>query len=102
MTQEELEQSARKMREMGLHYSWLELMEFTGDVVGNLADAYQSLLRGISSLSKDLNDTDAEIKVIANKLATALTILTSEEKVTRWRNDALLARDMSNTTRLTS
>ena len=100
MMQEELEQSARKMRERGLHYSWLELMEFTGDVVGNLADAYQLLLRGISSLSKDLNDTDAEMKVIANKLATALTILTSEEKVTRWRNDALLASDMTNTKRL--
>ena len=102
MTQEELEQSARKMRERGLHYSWLELMEFTGDVVGNLADAYQSLLRGISSLSKDLNDTDTEIKVIANKLATTLTILTGEEKVTRWRNDALLASDTSDTTRLTN
>ena len=97
MTQEELEQSARKMRERGLHYSWLELMEFTRDIVGNLADAYQSLLREISSLSKDLNDTDAEINVIANKLATALTILTSEENVTRWRNDALLASDMTNT-----
>ena len=100
MTQEELEQSARDMRERGLHYSWLELLEFTGDVVGNLADAYQALLRGISLLSKDLNDTDAEIKVITNKLATALTILTSEEKVTRWRNDALLASDMTNTKRL--
>ena len=102
MTQEELEQSARKMRARGLHYSWLELMEFTGDVVGNLADAYQALLKGISSLSKDLDDTDTEIKMITDKLATALTILTSEEKVTRWRNDALLASDMSNTTRLTN
>jgi len=96
MTQEELEQSARKMRERGLHFSWLELMEFTGDVVGNLTDAYQSLLRGSSSLSKDLNDTDAETTVIANKLATVLTILTSEEMVIRWRNDALLASDITN------
>jgi len=100
MTQEELEQSARKMRERGLHYSWLELMEFTGDVVGNLADAYQALLRRISPLSKDLNDAEPEIKVIANKLATVLTILTSEGKVTRWRSDALLASDMTNTKRL--
>ena len=102
MTQKELEQSAREMRERGLHYSWLELLEFTGDVVGNLADAYQALLRSISSLSKDLNDTDAEIKIIADKLASALTILTSEEKVAGWRNDALLASDMSDTTRLTN
>ena len=100
MTQAELEQLARKMRDRGLHYSWLELIEFTRDVIGNLADAYQALLRSISSPSENLNDTDAEIRVITNKLATALTILTSEEKVARWRSDALSASNTPNTKRL--
>jgi len=98
MTQAELEQLAKKMRDRGLHSTWVELMEFSRDVIGNLADVYQALLRGISSPSEIyLNDTNAVIKVIINKLASALTILTSEEQVSRWRDTALSASDTPNT-----
>lgn len=98
MTQAELEQLARKMRDRGLHYSWLELIAFSRDVVGNLVDAYQALARDISSSGDlHLNDTDVELKAISSKLALALTILTSEEQVSRWKSEALSASDTPNT-----
>ena len=98
MTQAELELVAGKMRDRGLHSSWLELIQFSRDVVGNLADAYQALLRSIPSPSEVSSDNpDAVLNVISNKLATALTLLTDEEQVDRWGANALFVINMPNT-----
>ncbi|MFC1933714.1 hypothetical protein ACFLUK_02560 [Chloroflexota bacterium] len=85
MTQAELEQVAREIRTRGLHSTWEELLAFSKDVVGNLADAYQALLRRPTptdrASSADLNDVPTMIK---DKMARALTLLTSEAQVARW------------------
>ena len=45
MTQTELKQIARHLRDLGLHASWSELMVLADSVVGNLVDVYQTLAR---------------------------------------------------------
>ena len=90
MTQGELELIARNVRARGLHSSWDDLLKFSKDVIGNLADAYQSLLKSLA-LSKKTpsNDLVDMQKVIRDKLATALTLLTSPAQVARWESEAL-------------
>ena len=98
MTQLELEQLARKMRYRGLHYSWLELLDFSRDVISNLAEAYQTLLRD-SSPPGDIysDDSNSGLRTVSEKLALALTMLTSEKQVAMWRSTALSAADTSGT-----
>ena len=48
MTEAELESVAGEMRYRGLHSSWNELLAFSQDVVGSLADAYQVRLRSMA------------------------------------------------------
>ena len=98
MTQLELEQLARKMRYRGLHYSWLELLGFSRNVIGNLAEAYQTLLR-YNSLPDDIysDDSNSGLRTVSEKLALALTILTSEKQVAGWRSTALSAADTPGT-----
>ena len=56
MTQTELEQIARHLRDIGLHASWSELMVLADSVVGNLVDVYQTLARN-SLASNDVSLT---------------------------------------------
>ena len=89
MTQEELERVARKMRDRGLHSSWEALLTFSEDLVGNLVNAYQVLLKS-PALSNtispdDLGDTQ---NLVRDKLAKALALLTSETQVARWQSEA--------------
>jgi hypothetical protein len=89
MTQEEIEVVAREMRARGLHSSWDELLAFSEDVVGSLVNAYQVLLKNPvlwSNISS--NEHDDTQDVIRDKLAKALTLLTSEAQVARWESEA--------------
>ncbi len=89
MTQAELELVARGMRARGLHSSWDNLLEFSKDVVSNLADAYQALLRNAAlSGTSSLSDPNNAQKIVMDKLAKALTLLTSKAQVTRWEAEA--------------
>ena len=89
MTQAELELFARAMRGKGLHYSWNELLAFVEDIVGGLAGAYQTLLRSTAeSDTISSTDTDEVQKVVKDKLAKALTALTSEAQVAKWESEA--------------
>ena len=89
MTQAELELVARGMRARGLHSSWDNLLEFSKDVVGNLADAYQALLRNAAlSGTSSLSDPNNAQKIVRDKLAKALALLTSETQVARWQSEA--------------
>ena len=89
MTQAELELVARGMRARGLHSSWDNLLEFSKDVVSNLADAYQMLLKSpaLSNTisSDDLGDTQ---NLVRDTLAKALALLPSETQVARWQSEA--------------
>jgi len=90
LTQTDLENLARQMRERGLHSSWIELIEFSRGVVGSLIDAYKALLG--NSLSKDDRPSvgaDELIYVVKDRLSKALTLLTSKEQVARWEQEAL-------------
>jgi len=90
LTQTDLENLARQMRDRGLHSSWIELIEFLRGVVGSLIDAYKALLG--NSLSKDDRSsvsTDELIYVVKDRLSKALTLLTSKEQVARWEQEAL-------------
>ena len=89
MIQAELEQVARKMRARGLHSSWEELLEFSRDVVGSLVDAYQALLKSTAKSDRisSIHPDDVQ-KVVREKLATVLTLLTSEAQVARWELEA--------------
>ena len=85
MTQAELEQLAREMRIRGLHSTWEELLAFSKDVVGSLADAYQALLRRSTLTDRTSSDDPNDVpKMIKDKVARALTLLTSEAQVARW------------------
>ena len=90
MTQAELELVAKEMRDRGLHSSWDNLLEFSKGVVGNLVDAYQALVR--NSVPPDStsfsNPNDAQ-RIAKDKLAKALTLLTSEAQVARWESEVL-------------
>jgi len=90
MTQAELELVAKEIRARGLHSSWDNLLEFSEGVVGNLVDAYQALIRN-SALPDNTsfsNPDDAQ-RIAKDKLAKALTLLTSEAQVTRWESEVL-------------
>lgn len=90
MTQAELEQIARETRARGLHSSWSELLRFAESVVGSLVDAYQALLRkSVSSGGKLSADVDDLQVLLQDRLAKALTWLTSEAQVSRWKAEAL-------------
>lgn len=88
MTQSELEQVARQLRDRGLHSSWNELMKLSDCVVVNLVDAYQTLLKipvasdiTTSSITRDVH------MMLQEKLAKALTSLTSESQVAGWKSE---------------
>jgi len=90
MTQTELDSIAKKMRARGLHSSWDELLIFSKEVVGGLVDAYQALLNSVAKSDKfSLTDSDDVLRLVRDKLATALTVLTSEAQVARWESSAL-------------
>ena len=91
MTEAELESVAREMRYRGLHSSWNELLAFSQDVVGSLADAYQALLRSMAkSDTVSSFDSDDAQKLVRDKLAKALTLLTSEARVAKLESEALM------------
>ena len=93
MTQGELESIAREMRARGLHSSWNDLLAFSKDVVGNLADAYQVLLKSVALLNNTSSNNLIDMqKIVRDKMATALTLLASEAQVATWESEAL-ARD---------
>ena len=96
MTQEELEGVARKMRDRGLHSSWDELLTFSKDVVGGLANAYRALLKSTAKSDKvSSTNPDNVQKVVREKLAKALTLLTSEAQVARLESEALAGNSMT-------
>ncbi|MBE0479998.1 MAG: hypothetical protein IBX68_03360 [Dehalococcoidia bacterium] len=90
LNQTELEQLARQMRAIGMHYSWSELLEFSECVVGSLLDAYQTVLKSsVSADSGPLVGTGDLRMVLEEKLGRALVSLTSEGQVARWESEAL-------------
>ena len=86
MTQTELEQVATHIRDIGLHASWNDLLAFTDNVVGNLVDAYQTVVG--NSLATNVVLSPAPDNVLQEKLSKAITSLTNEEMVARWRTEA--------------
>lgn len=89
MTQAELGSIARKIRARGLHSSWDELLTFSEDVVGSLVNAYQVLLKSPALSEKaSLSNHNGVQKVVRDKLAMAITALTSEAQVARWESEA--------------
>jgi len=98
MTQAELELVAREIRARGLHSSWGELLTFSKDVIGSLVDAYQALLKDTAKSDKiSPTDPDDVQKVVRDKLAAVLTLLTSEAQVARWESDALTENNSPGT-----
>ena len=98
MTQTELELVARGVRARGLHSSWDELLTFSKDAVGSLVDAYQALLRSTAKSDKvSSSDPDKVQKVVKDKLAKALTLLTSEARVAKWESEALMGNNSLGT-----
>ena len=79
------------MRARGLHSSWDELLTFSKDAVGSLVDSYQALLKGTakSDTVSSTNSDDVQ-KVVRDKLAKALMLLTSEARVAKWESEALM------------
>jgi hypothetical protein len=94
MTQGELERVAREMRTRGLHSSWEELLVFSKDVIGSLVSAYQVLLKSMTLSDNTSNDIIYVRKVIRDKLARALTLLTSEAQVARWESEVLAGNNI--------
>jgi len=84
MTQAELDSIARKMRTRGLHSSWEELLTFSNDVIGSLVSAYQALFKSsaLSNITSSDDPGDTQ-NLVRDKLARALTLLTSEAQVVR-------------------
>ena len=98
MTQVELELVAKKMRTRGLHSSWDELLTFSKDVVGGLADAYQALLKSTAKSDKVSSTNPNNVqRVVRDKLAAVLTVLTSEAQVARWESEALAGNSILGT-----
>ena len=90
MTQAELEHIAREVRAMGLHASWSELIEISDGVVGGLVDAYQALLRKSASLNITSSSNPEDVQLmVKERLARALTLLTSQAQVARWESEVL-------------
>ena len=89
MTQTELEQVARRLRYIGLHASWSELMVLVDSVVGNLVDAYQKLARNSLASNNTPLTSDSDVYVtLQGKLYKAIASLTGEEMVARWGSEA--------------
>jgi hypothetical protein len=89
MTQTELEQIARQLRDIGLHASWSELMVLADSVVGNLVDVYQTLSRNsLASNDTSLTLDNNVYMTLQDKLSKAIASLTNEEMVARWRSEA--------------
>jgi len=98
MTQTELELVARGVRARGLHSSWDELLTFSKDAVGSLVDAYQALLRSTAKSDKiSPSDPDDVQKVVREKLAAVLTLLTSRAQVARWESEVLARNNVLGT-----
>ena len=90
LNQVDLEQLARQMRARGLRSSWIELMEFSQSVVGNLVDAYQVLLINSVPSSDTLSVNSGDFQAfLQGKLGKALVTLTSQEQVDKWKAEAL-------------
>ena len=90
MRQTELELIAREVRARGLHSSWNELIEFSDAVVGGLVEAYQTLLRNSALVSsKPSNNPEDTQQVVRDRLAMALTLLTSQKQVNEWESEVL-------------
>jgi hypothetical protein len=97
VTQAELELVAREIRARGLHSSWDELLTFSKDAVGSLVDAYQALLRSTAKSDKaSSSDPDDVQRMVRDKLAKALTLLTSEARVAKWESEALRENNRHN------
>jgi len=98
MTQAELDSIARKMRARGLRSSWEELLTFSKDVVGSLVDAYQAMLKSTAKSDRvsSTNPDDVQ-KVMRDKLAAVLILLTSKAQVARWESEALAGNNILNT-----
>jgi hypothetical protein len=97
VTQAELELVAREIRARGLHSSWEELLTFSKDTVGSLVDAYQTLLRSTAKSDKvSSSDSDDVQKMVRDKLAKVLTLLTSEARVAKWESEALTENNRHN------
>jgi len=98
MTQADLELIARKMRARGLHSSWDGLLTFSKDVVGNLVDVYQALLKNSALPDKisSTNPDDAQ-RVVKDKLSAALVLLTSKAQVAKWESEALAGNNVLGT-----
>jgi len=89
MTQTELEQIARHLRDIGLHASWSELMVLADSVVGNLVDAYQTLVRNsLASNNTSLTSDSNVYMTLQGKLCKAIISLTNKEMVARWGSEA--------------
>ena len=98
MTQAELDSIARKMRARGLHSSWDELLTLSKDVVGSLVDAYQALLKSMAKSDKIPPTSPDDVqKVMRDKLAGVLTLLTSRAQVARWESEALAGNSILGT-----
>jgi hypothetical protein len=90
MTQAELEQIASQVRAKGLHSSWSDLIEFSSGVVGGLVEAYQALLRDSTSLDSTPSSSPKDVQLmVRDRLAKALTLLTSEKQVAKWDSEVL-------------
>jgi hypothetical protein len=89
LNQTELEQLARHMRAIGMHYSWSELLEFSECVVGSLVEAYQTLLRNSVSSETAPSAGEDDLRIsLEEKLGKALISLTSQGQVARWESEA--------------
>ncbi len=89
MTQTELEQVARRLRDIGLHASWNDLLALADNVVGNLVDAYQTVVGSYSTTNVVLSPAPDNVAMtLQEKLYKAIVSLTNEEMVARWRTEA--------------
>jgi len=89
MTQTELEQVARHLKDIGLHTSWSELMVLADSVVGDLVDVYQTLARNsLASNDTSLTLDNNVYMTLQDKLSKAIASLPNEEMVVRWRSEA--------------
>jgi len=98
MKQAELELIAREMRARGLHSTWNELIVFSEGIVGSLSEAYQTLLKSMAkSNTIPSTDPDDVQKVVRDKLAKALTLLTDKARVAKWESEALTEKNRPGT-----
>jgi len=89
MTQTELEQVARRLRDIGLHASWNDLLAFADNVVGSLVDAYQATVKNsLASNNKSLTSDSNVCITLQEKLYKAIVSLAGEEMVAIWGSKA--------------